>query len=110
MNYKLVQNSHEVMYLKAHVVWTISFCNERDKSQTYLSRASRVLNNLLLKSLLNFAHIFSAGFNSGLYGGRKTRQMLSGTLSDFALWKAPLSKTIILHSSGLCLDISSRKI
>jgi hypothetical protein len=33
--------------------------------QTYLSRSFKLLNNLFVKSLLNFAHIFSAGFSSG---------------------------------------------
>jgi hypothetical protein len=34
--------------------------------------SSSDLNNLLVNALLNLAHIFSAGFSSGEYGGRKT--------------------------------------
>ena len=52
---------------------------------TYLSKSSNVLNNLFEKSLLNFAHIFSAGLSSGLYGGKKIRIIFSGIFKDNAL-------------------------
>jgi hypothetical protein len=44
---------------------------ELAKLQTSLSRSSKVLNNLFVKSLLNFAHIFSTGLSSGEYGSKK---------------------------------------
>ena len=80
------------------------------RSQMYSSSWPSVLNSLFEKSLLNLAHIFSAGFNSGLYGGRKIRIIFSGIIKDFALWKAPLSSTIIFNSSGFCKENSFRTI
>ena len=40
--------------------------------------SSKDLNNLLVNALLNLAHIFSARFSSGEYGGRNTSLILSG--------------------------------
>jgi len=64
--------------------------------------ASNVLNNLLVKALLRYAHIFSAGLSSGIYGGKKMNAMFSEMISTFPLWKEPLSSTIILNSSRFC--------
>ena len=66
----------------------------------------KVLNNLLVKDLLRCADIFSAGLSSGLYGGKKISAMLLGMINVFALWNALLSSTMILNSSGLCLENS----
>jgi len=38
----------------------------------------------LVKSLLNFAQIFSDGLSSGLYGGKKINAMFSGILTQLA--------------------------
>jgi hypothetical protein len=47
--------------------------------------SSNDLKSLLENVLLKFAHIFSAGFNSGLYGGIKISAILWGISSDLAL-------------------------
>jgi len=87
---------------------TWSWVNVFTILQIYASRSSNVWNNRLEKSLLNFAQIFSAGFNSGLYGGRNIRIIFSGIINAFALWKAPLSSTITFSSVGLCKENSLR--
>jgi hypothetical protein len=40
---------------------------------------------LFVNARLNFAHIFSAGFNSGLNGGKKIRIIFFGTFKRLAL-------------------------
>ena len=62
---------------------------------------------LFVNFLFNTAQIFSAGFNSGLYGGRNRSWMFLGICNDFALWNGPLSSTIIFNSSGRCFENSS---
>jgi hypothetical protein len=47
-------------------------------------------------------------FLQGLYGGKKTKQMLLGIFNRIALWKLPLSSTITLNFFGLKLENSSR--
>ena len=46
--------------------FVLSFVLAADCSQMNVSTSSKVLNSLLVKFLLNFCHIFSAGFNRGL--------------------------------------------
>src|SRR5450759_2380704 len=75
-----------------------------------VSNFSRESNSKFENCLLYFAHIFSAGFSSGLYGGKKMRAIFSGIISFFALWKAPLSSTTILNSSGFWFDKLFKKI
>jgi hypothetical protein len=70
--------------------------------------SSKDLCNIPVKALLNFHHIFSDGLSSGEYGGMKSNAMFSGITRVFALWKAPLSKSIILNSSTFSLENSSR--
>lgn len=71
--------------------------------------SSKVLWSLLVNFLFRVAHISSAGFSSGLYGGKNIRPILSGTLKVFALWNAPLSSTITLNSPGSRAENPSRK-
>jgi hypothetical protein len=53
-----------------------------------ISSFSRESNIKLVNSLLYLAHIFSAGFSFGLYVGKNTGSIFSGTLSFFALYFA----------------------
>jgi hypothetical protein len=70
--------------------------------------SSSVQCGLLVNFLFKMSQIFSAGLSSGQYGGKKTSLMSSGTRSAFALWNALLSNTIILNTSGLWREYSSR--
>ena len=101
MNYILVQTGSKNMYLKEHVDFTISPFNNLTSLVMNSLRSSSVLWSLFVKFLLIRCQIFSAGFNSGLYGGRKTRIMFSGIMSFIALWNAPLSSTTIFNSFEL---------
>jgi hypothetical protein len=65
---------------------------------------------LQTNSLFKSHHTFSAGFSSGLYGGKKIRTILRGISNDFDLWNDPLSKTTTFNSEGFILENSSRKI
>jgi len=47
--------------------------------------------------------------SSGEYGGIKSNAILFGIISVFALWNAPLSRMIILNSSGFSFENSFRK-
>lgn len=52
---------------------------------------------------------FSAGLGSGQYGGKKSNVMFLGICNVDALWKAPLSSTIILYSVGFVSENRLRK-
>ena len=65
---------------------------------------------MLLYFLLKKAQIFSAGFSSGEYGGKKINPIFSGITKALDLWNAPLSRTIILNSFGFCFANSFKKI
>ena len=106
--YYIVQLMSEEIYSKLQVDFMVSGIRFLTVCSMKLLTSSRVLQNRLVNFLFINAHIFSAGLSSGLYGGKKSRTIFSGTFNLAALWKAPLSNTIILNSSGLCLDISSR--
>ena len=63
-----------------------SFCvRELDIELTNVLSSAIVLKNIFTNCLLNFCHIFSAGFNSGLYGGSEMSSIFLGMLSDLAL-------------------------
>lgn len=71
--------------------------------------SSKDMKVLLEKARLSLCHIFSAGFSSGAYGGRKIRAIFWGMIKDFALWNAPLSSMIILNSWLRCCANESKK-
>jgi len=103
VNYNIVQNEFTKMYLNAQVDLTILFSKLFVTSQIKSLSTSRELNSLFVNVLLNPAHIFSAGLSSGLYGGKNSNAMFAGMIKDLALWKAPLSSTITLNSSGFII-------
>ena len=65
MNYTLFQKSPSNKYLKAHVLFISIGVIELANLHKYITKSSNILNNLLVKSILNFAQFFSAGFSSG---------------------------------------------
>ena len=71
---------------------------------------SSVSCSLPVKARFIFHHIFSAGFNSGEYGGIKSNAIFSGIINLWALWKAPLSRRTILNSSEDLSENSFKKI
>ena len=106
MKYYIVQNEFKKTYSKAQVFLVSSIFKFWVCIKSLTS--SKDLYTLFVKVRLNFAHIFSAGFNSGLYGGKKIRIILSGTFNLLALWNAPLSSTINFSSSGFINENSLR--
>jgi len=48
-------------------------------------KLSKFLKTLPVKLAFSISHILSAGFNSGLYGGKKTRAMFVGIFNAFDL-------------------------
>lgn len=90
------QNPPSKIYPYPQMLFTFSSVNDKACSVINWLRCSKVGHSKLVKALLNFAHIFSAGFSSGEYGGKKSRLTFLGTIKDLALWKAPLSNTRIL--------------
>ena len=94
------------MYGKLQVLLTLLVSKEFMVWLINALTSSSVLQNRFVNFLLNKAHIFSAGFNSGLCGGINSSAILSGISKAFALWNAPLSNISILNSSGFCLASS----
>ena len=64
--YYLVQFKPAKIYANPQVLFTLSAPNEFVASVINSLTSSKVLKNLLVNFLLSIAHIFSAGFSSGL--------------------------------------------
>jgi|GEM_PF-5781341 len=79
-------------------------------SSINLLRSFNDLCSLFVNVLLYAAHIFSAGFNSGLYGGKNSSAIFCGIHNRFAWWNAPLSSTTILNSLGQLFANSFKNI
>ncbi len=87
-----------------------SFCTQAlylpgDKAAHLLQGLMQLVDN----SAFHLPQYFSAGLSSVAYGGRNSSATLWVTTSRFALWKAPLSISIIFSSGGLRLEDSFRK-
>ena len=88
--------------------FTTACDNALTASHSLSDRCSKVGKNSVAIESFSSRHIFSAGLSSGLYGGMNSKAIFWGTFNCAALWKAPLSRMMILNSSGVCLENSSR--